>query len=166
MTIKDIKGCLVILALALGLGFGVNAVSPQGIALFGQWDREAGTLMAGAMQEPAVRAEEINNPLKVRKMLASGGIFLIDVRRADLYAQGHIPGAESFPLYEFDAVIGRFRDRIKPQDPVLVYCSGVACVDSHTFAERLIQMGYTRVTVYSGGFSEWEEIGFDVETGS
>jgi len=163
MSGKDIRGCVVILVLALGLGLGVNSISPAGIPLFGQWDDQAGVLMAGSTREGA-RAEEVNNPLRVKQMIETGGIVLVDVRRADVYALGHLPGALSFPLSEFDQVIGRFRERIKAEDKVLLYCSGVACHDSHTFGAKLIEMGFARVSVYAGGFSEWTEMEFEVET--
>lgn len=160
---KDIQGCVVILVLAFGLGIGINFMLPSGIPLFGQWEEGAGVIMAGSAQKGAALAEEINNPLKVRQMIESGEIAVVDVRRADLYDLGHIPGALSFPLSEFDQNINRFRHRFKADDPLLVYCSGVTCHDSHTFGARLIELGYSHVFVYAGGFSEWEEMGFEVE---
>ncbi len=163
MTISDIKGCLLIVGMALCLAFGVNSISPSGIALFGQWDKEAGVIMAGSSRTDKVRAEELNNPLKVRRVIQEGNTILVDVRRTDIYDQGHIPGALSFPLHEFDAIVQEFENKIHKDDPVLIYCSGVTCVDSHDFAARLIQMGYLRVTVYAGGFTEWEEMEFEVE---
>ena len=51
---------------------------------------------------------------------------------------------------------------ITPEDEILVYCAGVTCHDSHTFATHLVEMGFNRVAVYAGGFAEWEEMGFDV----
>ncbi len=163
MTAKDIQGCLVILMLTLGLGFGINFISPAGIPLFGQWDREAGVIMAGSNRKGEARAEEINNPLKVRQMIEAGKIVVVDVRQTDVYNLGHLPGALSFPLSEFDQVIDRFRSRVKAEDPVLVYCSGVTCHDSHSFGSRLVEMGFSQVYVYAGGLSEWEEMGFEVE---
>ncbi len=52
--------------------------------------------------------------------------------------------------------------KITLEDEILVYCAGVTCHDSHTFATRLVEMGFAHVTVYAGGFEEWEEMGFDV----
>ena len=164
MKLKDVKGCIVILGAALCLALGVNHVSPSGIALFGQWDKDAGVIMAGSRSADKVRAAELNNPLKVLRLVQEGNTALVDVRRADIYDLGHIPGALSFPLHEFDTVIDRFKSRFAPDTPLLMYCSGVTCTDSHDFAARLIQMGYTGVTVYAGGFTEWEEMKFEVET--
>lgn len=164
MIMKDFKGCLILLGLSAGLAFGVNAISPSGIALFGQWDKSAGVLMAGSVHEDEVHAQEINNPLKVRRMIQEGKTVVLDVRRSDIFAQGHLPGALSFPLHAFDGIVGQLRDTVAKDDPVLVYCSGVACVDSHDFAARMIRMGYAQVMVYAGGFTEWQEMEFEVET--
>lgn len=163
MNQKDVRGCVVILALALLLGFGINAVSPSGIALFGQWDKAAGVVMAGAKRGDAVKAGEVNNPLKVRRMIKNGETVLVDVRRSDIYDQGHIPGALSFPLHEFDDRIPEFTAAVEKTAAVLVYCSGVTCSESHRFAARIIKMGYARVTVYAGGFAEWSDMEFEVE---
>lgn len=163
MTVKDIQGCVYILTASLVLGLGINAFSPAGIPFFGQWDKTAGTIMAGSNSAGAVHAAQINNPLKVKQMIDSGNTVIVDVRRADMYDLGHLPGALCFPLNEFDQVIDRFQQTIKKDTPVLLYCSGVTCRDSHTFGGRLIKLGYTDVTVYSGGYSEWQEMEFEVE---
>ncbi len=164
LIMTDIRGCIFIIGAALCLAFGVNFISPSGIALFGQWDKDAGVIMAGSGRADQVRAEELNNPLKVLRLIQEGNTILVDVRRADIYDQGHIPGALSFPLHEFDDILRKFQNQIHKDDSVLVYCSGVTCVDSHDFAARLIQMGYSAVTVYAGGFTEWEEMEVEVET--
>jgi len=164
ITIRDITGSLLLLAFSAALGFGVNAFSPEGIALWGQWDTSAGVVMAGAARQDAVKAPEINNPMKVRRMIGDGKTVLVDVRRADIYREGHIPGALSFPLHDFDAVISQFTGTIAKTAPILVYCSGVTCTDSHEFAARIIRMGYSQVTVYGGGFTEWSEMEFEVAT--
>lgn len=163
MKMADLKGCVYILTASVLLGLGVNVFSPAGIPLFGQWDATAGTVMAGSNKAGTVHANEINNPLKVKQMMDSGGIVLVDVRRTDLYELGHLPGALSFPLNEYDQVIDRFIDTVKKDAAVLLYCSGVACRDSHTFAARLLEFGYTDVSVYSGGYTEWQEMDFEVE---
>ena len=166
ISIKDIKGCMVLLGLSLGLAFTVNSLSPAGIPLFGQWDTSTGVVMAGSNDENKVKAKELINPLKVRRLIESGNIVLIDVRRADIFAQGHLPGARSVPLYDFEENRDRFLADVTPQDAVLAYCSGVTCTDSHTFAAHLLKMGFSNVSVYAGGFAEWAEMGFEVEAGS
>lgn len=163
ITKKDIFGCLMLLAGSLVLGLAVNALSPSGIPLLGQWDETAGVIMAGSTREDAPHARELNNPLRVKLMIDSGQVVLVDVRRPDMYDMGHLPGALSFPLSEFDGVIERFKATVKRDAPLILYCAGVTCRDSHTFGARLIEMGYTDVSVYAGGYSEWQEMEFEVE---
>jgi len=159
---QDILGCVFLLSIGVMLGLGVNAFSPNGIALMGQWDPDMGVVMAGANKAPAVDVVQINNPLKVKRLVASGTITVLDVRWPDIYDQGHIPGALNVPLDDFEEEKEGLLSKVTPGDEILVYCASVACHDSHTFATRLIEMGFSRVAVYSGGFAEWEEMGFDV----
>ncbi len=163
MCVRDILGCVYIMTAALILGFSVNTFSPTGIPLFGQWDVSAGVIMAGSNNPGAAHAKEINNPLKVRQMIESGNVVLVDVRRADMYAQGHLPGALSYPLDAFDVGVNQFLKTVKKDALILLYCSGVTCRDSHTFGARLLDMGYVDVSVYAGGIAEWQEMEFELE---
>lgn len=153
--------CLVILAAILS--FGVNFFSPAGIALKGQWDRSKGVVMAGSNKETAPVDIEINNPLRVQQMIKNSEVVLVDVRPKDFYDMGHLPGAVSFPLEAFDTVLDNILTRVNKNSVVLVYCSGVECTDSHTFAARLLALNFKRVHVYAGGFSEWQEMGYEIQ---
>ena len=144
------------------LSLGFNALSPNGIALKGQWNPNQGVVMPGANKAHAVNVMQINNPLKVKRMVESGTVIVLDVRWPDIYDLGHIPGALNFPLEDFEEEKKRLLSKITPEDEILVYCAGVTCHDSHTFATRLVEMGFAHVAVYAGGFAEWEEMGFDV----
>ena len=165
---RDILGCFLLLSICVMVSLGVNALSPNGIALTGQWNPDQGVVMAGANKAHAVDVLQINNPLKVRRLVEQGATIVLDVRWPEIYDQGHIPGALNFPL---DDLVDDLEEhskallsRISPDDEILVYCASVTCHDSHTFATRLVEMGFTHVAVYAGGFSEWEEMGFDVAT--
>jgi rhodanese-related sulfurtransferase len=165
MIIKqDILGCFLLLGICLILSFGINAISPNGIALQGQWERDRGVLMAGANKAHAVDVMQMNNPLKVKRLVESGKTIVLDVRWPEIYDIGHIPGALNFPLEYFEEEKKKLLSKITPEDEILVYCAGVTCHDSHTFATRLVKMGFAHVSVYAGGFAEWEEMGFDVAT--
>ncbi len=148
---------------SLILSFGVNYFSPSGIALKGQWDRSKGVVGANSKQDVLHADIEINNPLEVRKMIQNREVVLLDVRSKDIYDKGHLPGALSYPLIDFDEVLLKLLDIVKKDTPILVYCSGVECSDSHTFATRLLALRFTQVRVYAGGFLEWQEMGFEIE---
>ncbi len=156
-------GVMYLVILAGLLAFGVNSFSPAGIVLKGQWDRSKGVVMAGAKQEMDHADIEINNPLRVHQMIKNSEVVLVDVRPKEIYGMGHLPGAFSFPLEAFDEVLDRLLTRIKKDSVILVYCSGVECSDSHTFAARLVELNFKRVQVYAGGFREWQEMGYETQ---
>ncbi len=156
-------GVFTLLTISLVLSLGVNYFSSSGIALRGQWDRSKGVVRAKSKQEALHADIEINNPLEVRKMIQSREVVLLDVRSKDIYDDGHLPGAFSFPLTNFDEVLPKLLNLVKKDTPILVYCSGVECSDSHTFATQLLALRFTQVRVYAGGFLEWQEMEFEIE---
>lgn len=87
---------------------------------------------------------------------------LIDSRYASEYEAGHIAGAVSIP---YDEVMDHL-DQIAayPLDTlIVVYCDGSGCDSSYMLAEELINLGYTKIFVFVGGWIEWQEAGYPVE---
>jgi len=163
MIKTDCFGVFILLTIAAVLSLGVNYFSPSGIAWVGQWDRSKGVVRAKSKQDIVHTNIEINNPLQVRQMIQNRKVILLDVRSKDIYDNGHLPGALSFPLVDFDEVLPRLLDLVKKDSAILVYCSGFECTDSHTFAAQLLALKFTLVQVYAGGFREWQEMGFDTK---
>ena len=88
--------------------------------------------------------------------LLAQALFL-DVREADEYAQGALPGAVHLPrgLLELQ-VEGRVPDR---QRKIVVYCAGGT--RSALAAQALGQLGYSDVVSMAGGFNKWKDEGRD-----
>jgi hypothetical protein len=61
---QDILGCFFLLSICVVVSLGVNALSPNGIALRGQWNPDKGVVMAGANKAHGVDVMQIINPLK------------------------------------------------------------------------------------------------------
>jgi rhodanese-related sulfurtransferase len=156
-------GVLTLFIIAALLSLGVNYLSPSGIALRGQWDKSIGVVTAKSKQDVVDADIEINNPLRVLQMIKGKEMISIDVRLKQAFDMGHLPDALSFPLSEFDDGLPQLLDLVKKDMAVLVYCSGVECSDSHTFAAKLLELNFTKVRVYPGGFQEWQEMGFEIE---
>lgn len=156
-------GVFTLFTLAGLLSFGVNFFSSTGIALTGQWDRSKGVVMAQSKQDLGHVDIEINNPLRVRRMIKNSEVVLVDVRPKEIYDMGHLPGAFSFPLAAFDEGLDRLLTLVKKDSVILVYCSGVECTDSHTIAAQLMALNFKKVQVYAGGFREWQEMGYETE---
>lgn len=98
---------------------------------------------------------------------ARGALFL-DARRTKVFEEGHVAGARSFAVWESDvadkvfALLGEGRS---PEAPVVVYCSGGECEDSHMLSERLFGAGFTNVLVYKDGWPDWQRRGGAGRTG-
>ncbi|GAB7028267.1 rhodanese-like domain-containing protein [Geotalea toluenoxydans] len=90
---------------------------------------------------------------------------LVDARDKTDFAAGHIKGALSLPLGDFDASLARFKGQVKPDATLIVYCNGFDCHDSMDLGNRLIKAGYGNVYVFLGGFPEWKDAGYAVEGG-
>jgi sulfur-carrier protein adenylyltransferase/sulfurtransferase len=86
---------------------------------------------------------------------ADAGAVLVDVREADEWANGHLPGAVFIPR-------GFLEQRIEEKVPeksreVVVYCAGGT---RSAFAARTLhELGYTNVASMAGGFGRWKEQG-------
>jgi rhodanese-related sulfurtransferase len=83
----------------------------------------------------------------------------LDARRTGVYAQGHIAGARPFSVWEADIddkVQAFFQEGRDQSQPVVVYCSGGDCEDSHTLAQKLYFVGFDNVLVYKDGYPDWQ----------
>lgn len=163
MVQRDLKGSFVLLFFAIITAFAYNHFSPFGIAMFGQWETAKGVVTANSKTDSPNGSIEINHPEIIHQIVEHKKRLVIDVRPRETYAQGHLPHAISFPLMAFDENIAQILGTIDRKAPVLVYCSSIECSDSHTFAQRLIRLRYEDVKVFSGGFRQWQEKGYEIE---
>ena len=104
-------------------------------------------------------------------LLYAQGVLFLDARRTSVFEEGHIAGARSFPVWEADIddrVNALFGERSDPEDqnkPIVIYCSGGACEDSHMLAQKLWAIQFNNVYVYKDGFPDWQKRGGAMRTG-
>jgi rhodanese-related sulfurtransferase len=100
--------------------------------------------------------------------LAARGVLVVDARRKKDYEQGHVAGARNISPWEGDAdakitaLVSEGRDGAIP---VVVYCSGGDCEDSHMLAQRLFGAGFNNLLVYRDGWPDWVKRGGKSATG-
>ena len=96
---------------------------------------------------------------ELKERLGAGGFHLVDVREAEEWAAGHIPGAQHLckGIIERD-VETKFPDA---NAEIVLYCGGG--FRSALAADNLQKMGYTRVISVAGGWRGWNEAGYSVE---
>ncbi|MFI2371871.1 ArsR/SmtB family transcription factor [Streptomyces sp. NPDC018833] len=90
---------------------------------------------------------------------AAGEVVVLDVRPAEEYAAGHIPGALSIP-------VGELADRVAelPDDAeVVAYCRGAYCVLAYDAVRLLHERGRKAVRL-TDGMLEWRLADLPVET--
>ena len=85
--------------------------------------------------------------------------MVIDVRPAEEYAAGHIPGAVSIPFGELEQRL----DEIPRGRKVVAYCRGPYCVLAAESVKALRAHGVRAVRL-KDGFPEWRDAGLPVET--
>jgi len=93
--------------------------------------------------------------------LDEGTVTVLDVRPADEFAAGHIPGALNATVAEVDQIIGE----IDPGTEIVAYCRGPYCVYAHQAVAALRKQGFNARRL-DGGLPEWREDGRAVLTTS
>jgi len=106
------------------------------------------------------------------KTLHDHGALFLDARRTSVYEQGHIAGARPYSVWESDIddkLSKLFNERQDPAQqalPIVVYCSGGDCEDSHMLAQKLYGAFFNNVYVYKDGFPDWQKHGAPSHTGA
>jgi rhodanese-related sulfurtransferase len=99
--------------------------------------------------------------------LYAAGVPFLDARRTSAFEEGHVAGARPFSVWESDIdekVMALIAERDGAQ-PLVVYCSGGDCEDSHLLAEKLWGAGFNDNLVYRDGFPDWVRRGGAIRTG-
>jgi rhodanese-related sulfurtransferase/predicted transcriptional regulator len=91
----------------------------------------------------------------------AGAATVIDVRPAEEYAAGHIPGALSIPLDELEARLDELPDTAE----IVAYCRGTNCVLAHDAARLLTSRG-RHAKRLADGMLEWRLATLPIETGA
>lgn len=98
---------------------------------------------------------------ELRRLVREGAVTVLDVRPADEFEAGHIPGALSVPVAELRK---RLRELPKGRE-VVAYCRGRYCVYSLEAVTLLRKNGY-RARRAVEGLPDWRAAGFPVESGA
>jgi rhodanese-related sulfurtransferase len=94
------------------------------------------------------RALQNNEPVQV-----------VDLRVADLYAKGHVPGALNISLEQLEADTSN----LSKDKTIVVYCYDIVCHLSAKAALLLAKKGF-KVKELVGGFEDWAKHSQQIET--
>src|ERR1017187_4589761 len=97
-------------------------------------------------------------PVELDHMLKAGdSIIVVDVREAEDFAKGHIPGALSLPQERWDDLEGTSRDKMH-----IFYCYTQTCHLAAQACVKFASRGYS-VMEMEGGFAAWKAAELDIE---
>jgi rhodanese-related sulfurtransferase len=94
------------------------------------------------------------NERKVHKLLDSETVF-IDARLSRDYKAGHIKGAISVPVNTNDVERQKVTADIPKDSRIVMYCQSSGCKYAEIVAIKLIDDGYSNISIYKGGWAEW-----------
>ncbi len=96
-------------------------------------------------------------PRELLERAKKGLVTVLDVRPAEEYAAGHIPGAINVPLEKLESFLARLPKRKE----VVAYCRGPYCLMSFEAVEKLRKRGW-RARRLADGLPEWRAAGLPV----
>ncbi|MDH3897366.1 MAG: rhodanese-like domain-containing protein [Deltaproteobacteria bacterium] len=147
-----------IIIISGALGIGVNAFRAEGIPLMERWQEKVlNEQLTGGL--PAVSLKQIKEAYK------SGAALLVDARDPEFFERGHIPGAVSLPVRDFDSVFPKLEEQLRAAPRVITYCDGASCEMSVELTEKLLFAGLEYIEIFTGGIQQWQGAGQPIEEG-
>jgi rhodanese-related sulfurtransferase len=149
---RTIQRALVIVLAGAVLGLAANAVPPRRIPYL-------------TPRKAASRAEDTVALQQAQELWASGSAFFLDAREPADYAAGHIAGALSLPIEEFNDRFAPVERMLTPDATIIIYCDGLDCDLSERLMVRLRELGYHNVRHLVNGWSAWRRAELATHTG-
>lgn len=152
------KGTYTLLAAVVLCSAALAACSPSGSA---KAEPKSGTMTeqaATAASQPSGKEETTQEESayhkitaeEAKEMMDKGGVTVVDVRRSDEYAAGHIPGSVLVPV---ESITDTQPEKLPDLDAVLlVHCR--TGIRSRQASDKLVEMGYKNVYDF-GGIVDW-----------
>ncbi len=86
-------------------------------------------------------------------------VTVLDVRPAEEFDNGHVPGAINVPLEQLENHLSQ----LDPQQQIVAYCRGPHCILAFDAVARLREKGFDALRL-EGGLPEWKLEGLPVES--
>lgn len=100
---------------------------------------------------------------QVKDLLDRKEAVIVDAREESVFRAGHIKGAVSLPVGEFESRAAGFQKEFPADVILVVYCGGYGCHNSRILGEKLAGRGYKQILIYEGGYPEWKDAGLPIE---
>lgn len=144
------KDCLGVLLLAL---------FSSGLALWVRVPCGEKTKWTDTVAHPTFSLAQFRAHVEEKKLL------ILDARDAAVFQEGHVPGALSLPVADFDRVFERLRPQLAGKEDTLliVYCSDLWCGQADLLQQKLVNYGFQHVGRFPDGWAAWSDASLPVE---
>jgi rhodanese-related sulfurtransferase len=144
----------ILILVAAALGFIYTSATEKGMF--------ARSVRTKSPQNANVPAPSMISQDEARAMFDAGRALFVDARHDFDFKLGHIKGAISLPLKEYDlkrsVMTGQPKDRL-----IVAYCDGADCNSSIELSVKLMKEGFQNVKIFFGGWRDWVDAGLPVE---
>ena len=96
-------------------------------------------------------------PVELERMMKNNEVNVVDVRAAEDFAEGRIPGAVNLPKDQWSSLKGLRKDKTN-----VLYCYSHVCHLAATAAVEFSGKGYP-VMELEGGWRWWKDDGFEIQ---
>lgn len=145
---------IIIAGLSAGLGLTFNASRQDSLPLIHV--RDNSTQLSPQSGEISLQ--------DASRLFTSGQAVFLDARAAEDFAEGHIEGALSLPIFSFTQDFDALKSQMEGRT-VITYCDGEACELSRDLADQLKAHGLKDVLVLKNGWTLWKNSGLPTATG-
>jgi rhodanese-related sulfurtransferase len=157
--LRDLGGVALLAIASMTAGLVVNRFSYRLPLVYQtpeqRFDVELTTLVAAPPFKIAPAAT-VRLP-EFRSAVETGSALILDARPSVFFEQGHVPGALNLARDDFARDYRHLSPSLKSaaDKPIIVYCSGGDCHDSRLVANALLSLGFSNVSVFTGGWEAW-----------
>lgn len=95
----------------------------------------------------------------MRKISKHADAVVVDARFQKDYSAGHIEGAISLPVNCTDQEYTQTTSKLPRNKPIVLYCQSKNCKFAEIIAISLREDGFRELSVFKGGWIEWQQAG-------
>lgn len=164
---RDFAGVIALALASLAAGLVINHFRASPVPLIYQTpEQRLNEELTSLVKAPPFKLSEIDTVSlsQFQEIVDRKDAIILDARAAPFYQQGHVPGALNLSRDDFAADYRRLKSRLDAalDKQIVVYCSGGDCHDSRMVASALLSLGFSRVQVFTEGWSGWRQAGLPV----
>ena len=167
---RDVASVSILMLAGLVVGLGINRLTKAPLPLVYQSPEERfSASLATLISTPPLN---LLPPTRIqleqfRSAVQDRAAIILDARPSVFFKDGHVPGALNLARDNFTRDFQRLVPILKlaEEKPIIVYCSGGDCHDSRLVANALLVLGFSNVSVFTGGWDAWSAAKLPVSMG-